>query len=158
MPVNPTTADEIVELLDLAPLPDEGGLYRRTHHDGWSTAIYFLVTSGEFSAMHRLGGPELWHFYAGAPVSMLLLHPDGTATEPVLGTDLHAGQRPQQMVEAGVCMGASTTGDWSLLGTTMAPPFTEVSLEFPSVDALVEQWPAAQARIRSLTRPATSRG
>jgi uncharacterized protein len=152
VPVPDLTADAIVDLLDLVPLPEEGGFYRRTHHDGRSTAIYFLMTPGEFSAMHRLGGPELWHFYAGDPATMLLLHADGAVTEPVLGTDLRAGERPQVMVPAGVCMGASTGGAWTLLGTTMAPPFTDVTLEFPPLASLLEGWPSAATRIRSLTR------
>jgi predicted cupin superfamily sugar epimerase len=146
------SAVEIISALGLEPLPIEGGFYRQTHHDSVSSAIYFLITPDEFSAMHRLSGPELWHFYAGDPVSMLLLSPDGEVDEPVLGIDLLFGQRPQVMVGAGVYMGASTTGTWSLLGTTMAPPFTAIGLEFPSAAALIAGWPTARSRITDLTR------
>lgn len=146
------TAAEIVEALGLVPLPVEGGYFRQTHNDTLSTAIYFLVTPDEFSAMHRLSGPELWHFYGGAPASMLLLRPDGDVHEPILGNDLRAGHRPQVMVDAGTYMGASTTGAWSLLGTTMAPPFTEEGLEFPDATELFAGWPSARKRILSLTR------
>ena len=146
------TSDEIIELLGLAPLPVEGGFFRVTHSSDRSSAIYFLMTPGGFSAMHRLIHPELWHWYAGAPAAMLLLDPDGGVREPVLGVGLAAGQRPQVMVDPGVYMGASTTGDWTLVGTTMAPPFTEVGLEFPTVAQLVERWPGAADRIASLVR------
>ena len=146
------TAAEIIELLGLSPLPVEGGYFRVTHSSDRSSAIYFLMTPGEFSAMHRLVHPELWHWYAGAPATMLLLDPDGGVREPVLGVDLAAGQRPQVMVDPGVFMGASTSGHWTLVGTTMAPPFTEVGLEFPTVAQLVERWPGAAERIASLVR------
>ena len=68
---------------------------RRTHLDRHSAAIYYLLLSPDFSALHALTVTETYHFYAGSPLRMLLLHPDGTVTEPVLGPDVDAGQRPQ---------------------------------------------------------------
>ena len=64
---------EAVAMLGLVPLPEEGGTWREVWRDERSTAIYFLIRPGDFSAMHRLDGPELWHHYAGAAVQMLLL-------------------------------------------------------------------------------------
>lgn len=146
------TADQVIELLELAPLPVEGGFFRVTHSSEHSSAIYFLMTPEGFSAMHCLIHPEMWHYHAGSPATMLLLDPDGGVRQPVLGIDLAAGQRPQVMVEPGVHMGASTSGAWTLVGTTMAPPFTSVGQEFPTVAQLVERWPAAAPRIASLVR------
>src|SRR5690606_20477188 len=68
------TGEEIAELLVLEPLPVEGGLIRQTLADGAQTAIYYLVVPPDFSAMHLLPGPEVWHFYGGAPLELLLLH------------------------------------------------------------------------------------
>ena len=67
------TGAEVVAMLGLEPLPEEGGMWREVWRDERSTAIYFLLQPGDFSAMHRLDGPELWHHYAGAAVEMLLL-------------------------------------------------------------------------------------
>ena len=114
-------ADEVVELLGLEPLSDEGGMWAPTWRDDLSSAIYYLMRPGDFSALHRLPGPELWHHYAGAAVEMLLLAPDGTVSRPVLGDNLISGQRPMVAVPAGVWMAAGTTGDWSLTGATLAP-------------------------------------
>ena len=116
-------AAEIIALLGLEPLPDEGGHFAETWRDRHGSAIYYLIRPGDFSAMHRLDGPELWHHYAGAAVDMLLLHPGGAVETPVLGDDLGRAQRPCVAVPAGTWMGAATRGDWSLLGTTMAPPY-----------------------------------
>lgn len=136
------TADEIIELLDLKPLPQEGGYYRETfrsprvlpnaglgaEYEGdrnASTAIYFLLTPDEHSAMHILPTDEVFHFYAGDPVEMLRLSPDGSADVSVMGTDLRAGQRPQVVVAGGVWQGCRLVdgGAWALLGCTVAPGF-----------------------------------
>ncbi len=42
-----------------------------------STAIYAVQTMEDFSAMHKLMTDEIWHFYGGNPLEMLLLYPDG---------------------------------------------------------------------------------
>jgi len=43
--------------------------------------------------MNRLKTDELWHFYTGSPIELLLLYPDGSGEEVILGTDFSAGQR-----------------------------------------------------------------
>jgi len=149
---HPMTAKDVVALLGLEPLPEEGGLFTQTYADDHSTCIYALLAPPDFSAMHRLTTPEIYHFYAGDPTRMLLLHPDGRVAEPVLGTDLAAGQRPQVVVPAGVWQGSSCLGAWSLWGTTMAPGFDWEGFELGAADELVAGWPAAAGRIRELTR------
>src|SRR5262249_32092133 len=107
------TADEVIELLKLQPHPVEGGFFRETYRTAdllagkgerrsISTAIYYLLTPKTVSALHRLPGDEVFHFYAGDPVRMLQLWPDGTTRTLVLGTDLKAGQVPQLVVPGGV--------------------------------------------------------
>lgn len=145
-------ASDIVRILELEPLPSEGGMWVQSYRDDHSSAIYFLIQDGDFSAMHRLPGPEIWHFHAGAPAQMLLLFPDGASLEPILGSDLASGQRPQVAVPPGVWQGASSTGDWSLLGTTMAPPYREDSFELGDGSLLGAHFPAALGRIQELTR------
>lgn len=145
-------ADEVVVTLGLDALPAEGGRFRRTWADAHSSAIYFLLTAPEVSALHRLDGPEVYHFYAGAPVRLLLLHPGGMVTEPVLGPDLAAGQRPQVVVEAGVWQACEPLGPWALLGTTMAPPFEWGAFSLGSAAELTEGWPAAAHRISRFVR------
>ena len=139
-------------ILGLDPLPHEGGMWVQSHRDHHSSAIYFLIREGDFSAMHRLTGPEIWHFYAGAPAQMLMLFPNGHVQDPILGDDFAANQRPQVVVPSGVWQGASSTGSWSLLGTTMAPPYVEDGFELGAADALVAEFPIASDRIRTLTR------
>jgi len=146
-------ADDVIELLGLEPLPQEGGMWTQSWRDERSSAIYFLMRPGDFSALHRLPGPELWHHYAGAAVEMLLLAPDGTVSRPVLGDDLPLGQRPMVAVPAGVWMAATTTGDWSLTGATLAPAYQDDDLDMGDPDELTDAYPEAAADIARFTRP-----
>jgi predicted cupin superfamily sugar epimerase len=144
--------ERVAELLGLEPLPGEGGLFRRTHIDEHSSAIYYLLLAPDFSALHRLSATETYHWYAGAPLRLLLLDADGRVTEPVLGPDLAAGQRPQIVVPAGTWQGSSPAGEWSLVGTTTAPPFDWAGFELGERAALTARYPEAADRIAGLTR------
>ncbi len=144
--------EQIARLLGLEPLPEEGGLFRRTYADAHSSAIYFMLLAPDFSALHALDGVETYHWYAGSPLQMLLLHPGGPIEQPVLGPDLAAGARPQIVVPAGVWQGSSPLGEWTLTGTTMAPAFEWRAFRLGQRTELVAGWPAAESRIRALTK------
>jgi uncharacterized protein len=148
-------ARQVIERLGLAPLPGEGGYFAETYRDGRSSAILYLLEAPDFSALHRLTGPELYHWHAGAPLRFLRLRPGGSFDEIVLGPDLAVGQQPQLVVPAGVWQGARPTGPdgaWSLVGTTMAPGFEPAMFELGEAAALRRDWPAAADRIGRLVR------
>ena len=149
------TADEIVRALGLEPLVFEGGLYRETWRAAIpvatsrgprsaGTAIYYLLTPGQVSRMHRLAFDEVFHFYLGDPVEMLLLHPAGHGAVHTLGPDLGAGMRPQLVVPADVWQGARLAdgGRVALLGTTVAPGFDPADFEIGERATLLAGWPA----------------
>ncbi|MFJ4523947.1 cupin domain-containing protein [Streptomyces sp. NPDC088810] len=157
-----TTPDELIAHYGLEPLPREGGLFRRTwagpeRPDGRpeGSAIVALLTADDFSALHRLPFAEVWHFYLGDPLRLLLLAPDGTTRTPVLGPDLRAGQHLQLTVPARTWMGARVAagGSWTLFGCTMAPGFTYADYEHGNAADLTARYPAEAARITDLCRP-----
>ena len=100
--------------------------------------------------MHRLPIDEVWHFYRGDPVELLLLFPSGEARVELLGRD-----HVQLTVPAGTWMGAQVAqgGRWALCGTTMAPGFVESDYEGGDADGLCARYPAFADRIRALCRP-----
>ena len=149
---NEKTSEEISKILGLEPLPLEGGMWAQTLKDNNSTAIYYLLTKNNFSAMHKLESVEVYHYYAGAPAKMLLLDSSGKVEEPVLGSDLDSGHRPQIIVEPGVWQGSKTTGEWTLLGTTMAPPYSQEMFQLADREELVKGWPDSEEKIYELTR------
>ncbi len=130
--MNTLTREEIAQLLDLSELDQEGGLHRQTYVDEHSTAIYYLVGGDQWSELHRLSGPEVYHWYAGAPLLLVEMDESGERRETILGNDLRAGQRPQHVVKAGVWQGSMSLGEWTLLGTTMAPGFSWEGFEIAS--------------------------
>jgi len=164
------SADALIRLLDLAPLPVEGGHFRETWRsevtlaadarDGRGraagTAIYYLLTDApdDFSALHRLPTDEVYHFYLGDPVELVMLHPDGRAGTAVLGHDLAAGQRVQLVVPRGTWQGSRVApgGRVALLGTTMAPGFDPADYEGGLRADLVARYPSAAPLIEALTR------
>lgn len=150
--VLPPEAARWVEHLGLEPLEHEGGLFRRMHIDEHSSAIYYLLASPDFSALHSLSSVEVYHWYAGSALKLLLLHPDGTVEEPVLGPDLDAGQVPQIVVGPGIMQGSSPLGAWCLVGTTMSPPFEWDGFELGHRTQMQEMYPSAAGRIAELTR------
>lgn len=150
--MEPHDGREIARLLGLEPLEGEGGLYRRSYADDHSTAIYYLLVAPDFSAMHRLEGAEVYHHYAGAPARLTLLGPDASVERHVLGVDIRAGQRPQAAVPGGVWQGVETLGEWTLLGTTMAPGYRPEDFTLGAAHDLLAGWPEAAHDIRRLTR------
>lgn len=129
------TSAEIIAALGMRPHP-EGGWYVETFRDapsggrGHSTAIYFLLERGQASAWHRVNdAAEVWHFYAGAAILISMCADGGEATEHRLGTDILAGERPQLLVPAGWWQTARSTGDWTLVGCTVAPGFDFAQFE-----------------------------
>jgi predicted cupin superfamily sugar epimerase len=129
------SAAAIVRALDLKPHP-EGGHYRETFRHappsggrGAMTAIYYLLQEGEVSAWHRVDAAEIWHFYAGAPLT-LSLSQDGKQVETVrLGADVVAGERPQATVPTGCWQSAKSEGAWTLVGCTVGPAFDFAGFE-----------------------------
>ena len=167
------SADRIIKLLDLRPLPREGGHFRQSYRAAESissdalpvryqrdkqlcTAIYYLLTSDpdSFSALHRLPTDEIYHFYLGDPVEMLLLYPDGISEQVILGQDLLASQQIQFVVPRDVWQGSRLVagGLFALLGATMAPGYDEQDYVAGEPTELIRRYPDQAQLIRSLSR------
>lgn len=158
------TARELILRLGLEALPGEGGWYRRT----WASpveiepgrpagsAIYFLLTPEPegFSALHRLGTDEVYHFYAGDPVDLHRIDQGGRDRPVRLGQDILGGEEVQAIVPAGFLQGSCLVkgGEWALLGTTMAPAFVPGDFSLPSRSELLGLYPDLAGIILDLTR------
>ena len=150
-----------VEQLGLLPHP-EGGFFKETYRSeqitepfkkgemrSLSTGIYFLITSGNFSAFHRIKSDEMWHFYAGSPLKVHVIEPNCSYYILNIGLDLEKGQMPQAVVPAGAWFASESSGDYSLVGCTVSPGFdfndfelakkNELKALFPDYSAVIEQ-------------------
>lgn len=153
-------ADTLVRDLQLQPHP-EGGHFREVFRsrrmvrtdDGrserWaSTSIYFLLRAGEFSRWHRVASDEIWHFYEGAPLELVLLDATGERTRcDVLGPVGSPKAEPTRVVPAGIWQAARSTGAYTLVGCTVTPgfefsDFRLMSGDTRAADVLRERHPA----------------
>lgn len=168
--VKPHNSKELIELLNLQPHP-EGGYYAETYRSSEqlapealpgrfggvrviSTAIYYLLEKGNFSAFHRIKSDECWHFYAGGRLLVHILLPNGQLETVKLGSDIHSGEVFQYVVQAG-CWFASEPApetEWALAGCTVAPGFDFADFEMAKATELIKGYPNQEELIRKLCR------
>ncbi len=156
---------ELIEAYGLQPLPVEGTLFASTYRSAASlpdgapvgTAMIGMYAHDPLSRslFHRLPHDEVWHFYAGDPIRLVLLQADGDVDEVWLGADVVAGHRRQFVVPAGVWQAGElvASGTYGLFGCTMAPGFTGAGFEGGRRSTLLASHPSAQADIDCLAVP-----
>ncbi|MFY0688455.1 MAG: cupin domain-containing protein [Cyclobacteriaceae bacterium] len=158
--------EEIVKQLDLLPHP-EGGFYRETYRSkgnfipkqleieserSYSTAIYFMLTKGSFSAFHRIKQDEIWHFYAGHPIKLHMISPNGHYTSQLIGINFAQGELPQFMVPANYWFASEVKDHYALAGCTVAPGFDFEDFDLADRQALIKSFPDHHEIITRLTR------
>jgi predicted cupin superfamily sugar epimerase len=164
------TVQQLVQQFNMLPHP-EGGYYKENYRSDeiissnnlperfsgdryFSTAIYFLLEQGNFSAFHKIKSDECWHFYAGQTLNVYVLQHDGKLEIIRLGNDLNNGETFQFVVPAN-CWFASepaTNTDFSFVGCTVAPGFDFEDFELAKADELVQLFPQHETEIRRLCR------
>jgi predicted cupin superfamily sugar epimerase len=159
-----------IDTLKLEPHP-EGGYYRQTYRSGVvipgavlpktfrgdrsaSTAIYFLLQGEDFSALHRIASDEVWHFYAGAALSVYVIDREGRVSEIRLGPHPQSGQVFQAVVAAGCWFGSclAEPDAYALVGCTVAPGFDFNDFEMANRSLLLARYPQHEKLIGRLTR------
>ncbi len=162
--------EEIISHYQLTPHP-EGGFYRETYRsdevipvhclpEGFMaarnvcTAILYLLKAGDFSALHRIRQDEMWHFYLGGALRLVMISPEGRFTEVLLGQDMAAGEYVQYVVPAGYWFGARPVkgSPFSFVGCTVAPGFDFKDFELAKRAELLEQFPRHKDLIVAYTR------
>ena len=162
--------NKLVSSLNLLPHP-EGGFYKETYRSNgiinknalpdyfsgsrnYSTAIYFLLTSDNFSAFHRIKQDEIWHFYQGSPLYVHVIDKHGNYTRYAVGLNIEAGQVPQLVVPAGCWFASSVKEEnsYSFVGCTVAPGFDFADFELANYEELASKYPKHRDIIKELTR------
>ena len=162
--------DNIIDKLDLQPHP-EGGYFKETYRSrlilskkgippdfegdrNACTAIYFLLTSDNFSAFHRIKQDEIWHFYSGSPISLHILTEDGNYEKQMIGSNLEKGEIPQFVVHGGDWFASEVEdpNSYALAGCTVSPGFDFADFEMASQESLIKLYPAHHKIISKLTR------
>ena len=169
------TATHYIQSLNLQPHP-EGGYFAETYRSAelvdksalparfsgdrvFGTAIYFLLESHHISALHRIQSDEIWHFYAGSPLNVFVIQPDGELVIIRLGSNPGQGEVFQAVVPTGCWFGSKPVVDstvvdsfgFSLVGCTVAPGFDFADFELANRTELLEEFPQHRAIIEMLT-------
>lgn len=134
-------APALIQRFGLAPHP-EGGWYREIHRSEQGvatpqgtrsamTTIYYLLERGQLSRWHVVSSDEIWHFYFGAPLELLVYEP-GTRRlkRHTLGAPSSEDRAPVGVVPAGAWQAARSLGDWSLVGCSVGPGFDFADFRF----------------------------
>ena len=159
----------LVKHLELLPHP-EGGFYKETYRSegsiaknalngfkgdrNFSTAIYFLLTSENFSSLHRIKQDELWHFYEGSALNVHPIPPHGKHEVLEIGNQIENGEQYQAWVPAGAWFGATVKdqNSYSLVGCTVAPGFDFEDFELAKKEELLKLFPQHSEIISKLCR------
>lgn len=147
----------------------EGGFYRETYRSteqiptkglpdrfasprSFSTAIFFLLRSQDRSLFHRIRSDELWHYYAGTPLTLYILNPDGLKILR-LGPNPAQGESFQVVIPANHWFGAKVeqSNSYTLSGCTVAPGFDFMDFELADRKSLIKQFPSHHEVITMLT-------
>lgn len=165
-----TQVIKIAEKFQMQSHP-EGGYFKETYRSegvikkdalpdlfsgnrNYSTAIYFLLTRGNFSAFHRIKQDELWHFYHGDPLEVHIIYPNGSYRCHEVSNNIMELATPQLVVSAG-CWFASTVkkgGNYAFVGCTVAPGFDFADFELAGCEELTALYPEHKQIIKRLTR------
>ena len=162
--------EQLIQQYELAPHP-EGGWYKETYRSKeaiaaaalperftgqrvFSTAIYFLLEAGNFSAFHKIKSDECWHFYTGDPLEVYILKPVGNLDIIFLGSDISKQQVFQYVVPANCWFASRPSPDskFSFVGCTVAPGFDFADFELATADNLIDEFPQHKDLIQSLCR------
>ena len=137
------------ELLPLAALPQ-----RFNGDRSFSTAIYFLLEQGNFSAFHKIKSDECWHFYTGEPLVVYIISQQGALDIIELGNDINKGHVFQYVVPAN-CWFASrpaAESNFCFVGCTVAPGFDFEDFDLADAAELSKLYPQHRDIIHELCR------
>jgi predicted cupin superfamily sugar epimerase len=142
----------------------EGGHFRETYRSqaqfkterglrSASTAIFYLLEKGQFSAFHRIKSDEMWHFYAGSPLAVHVIDEGGKLVTIKMGNDPgRKKQSLQAVVRAGCWFAAASTGQYSLVGCTVAPGFDFADWEVGRRADMLKEYPQHRRVIEKYAR------
>lgn len=164
------TKEQLIEKLNLEKHP-EGGYFKETYRSeisipssnlpsefdserNVSTCIYFMLTTEEFSAFHKVNQDEAWHFYLGDRILLHMISPEGEYSKIKIGTDFSADETPQFVVPAQHWFAGEVESEngFALVGCTVAPGFDFKDFELAKREQLQKKFPKHSELIKKLTR------
>jgi predicted cupin superfamily sugar epimerase len=118
------------------------------------SALYFMVTPDAPVRLHRIRNDQLYHYYLGDPIEVLMLLPDGTTKHVVVGPDLRGGQCVQLFIPGHTFHTARVIGqrNWFLGASTEWPGVEPADVEIGDVEALAAKYPSSAGDLRAFQK------
>jgi hypothetical protein len=167
--INNMSADDVLKLLDLEPNAT-CGFVRETYRAKqeiapgglpapfeagrpMGSALYFMVTPQAPVRLHRIRNDQLYHYYLGDPIEVLLLR--GQGEHVIVGPDLRAGHRVQLMIPGNTFHTARIIGQkrWFLGASTEWPGVVPADVELGKPEVLTAEFPKVAGDIRNYPQP-----
>jgi uncharacterized protein len=167
--MNDMTSEDVLKLLNLEPNATCGFVretYRASQQiapgglpapfaDGrpLGSALYFMVTPQAPVRLHRIRNDQLYHYYLGDPIEVLLLRGEGEHV--IVGPDLRAGHRVQLLIPGNTFHTARIIGArrWFLGASTEWPGVIPADVELGKPDVLAAEFPKVAADVRNFPEP-----
>jgi predicted cupin superfamily sugar epimerase len=117
------------------------------------SALYFMVTPQAPVRLHRIHNDQLYHYYLGDPIELLLLR--GNGEHVIVGPDLRAGHHVQFFIQGNTFHTARIIGQrrWFLGASTEWPGVIPADVELGKPDELIAKFPQVAADIRNYPQP-----
>lgn len=158
-----TKFDTWIEHLGLLPHP-EGGYYKEMLKSEETlrlddkrirpayTSIYFLLTSESPSHFHRLMSDEIWYYHDGEPLTVHMIHRDGTYDKITLGRNPERNEHLQAVVPSGTVFGSTVEqeGGFTLVSCMVSPGFDFQDFELFTQKDLLADFPQHKQIIQRL--------
>lgn len=116
------------------------------------SALYFMVTPDAPVRLHRIRNYQLYHYYLGDPLDLVLLHSNGKSERVIVGPDIASGQRVQFLIPGGTFHTARLAGQkrWFLGASTEWPGVIPEDVEIGDVEKLAAEYPTVAAELRAI--------
>jgi len=138
-------SDGIIPQLSL-PLRYNGGR-------AYSTTIYYLLETGDFSSLHRLDSDEQWFHLDGSALAIHSIDSDEKYQKFLLGKNVENSESLHVVIPHNCWFGATVDepNSFSLVGCIVAPGFDFEDFELAKRDELIKQFPQHREIILKLT-------
>ena len=124
-------SEYLINKLQMVAHP-EGGHFSESFRDENNNVslIYYMLRKNEWSHWHRLTKNEILHFYKGDPLTIYTSKDGINFTSITVGSDNNF----HFVVEANSWFAMRSTGEYSLIGCTVAPGFDYADFELAPKD------------------------
>ncbi len=163
-------AEKYIANLQLQPHP-EGGYFREIYRSAEiilpeglpdrfvkqrsvSTSIYFLLEGKQVSKFHKLKSDEIWHFYDGNGVKILVIDNSGNLSEFRLGKNFDNRETLQVVIRNNQWFAAELMDrkSFCLIGCTVSPGFDFDDFQLGSRSELLKLFPRHSELIKRFTK------